>query len=137
MRGGRRSRELPSRTRGRNGTCPALSGLEGGMITILDLKAEFGKLKLLGARTPQMTEVERKGSGGFATLAPFRDGNIFSAKFSGDGAWERHPNGDELGQIVDGSARSYIMAEDGPKSYAVSAGMLVIVPLGTWHRFHA
>ena len=66
------------------------------MITILDLKAEFEKLTLLRGRTPQTTEVERKGSGAFATLAPFRDGNIFSAKFAGDGAWERHPNGDEL-----------------------------------------
>src|SRR5215471_15499129 len=63
---------------------------EGGMITILDLKAEFAKLALLRGRTPQMTEVERKASGAFATLAPFRDGNIYSAKFSGDGAWERH-----------------------------------------------
>jgi hypothetical protein len=98
------------------------------MITILDLKAEFAKLKLLRGRTPQMTEGDRKGSGGFATLAPYRDGNIFSAKFSGDGAWERHPNGDELVQIVEGSATLYIMAEDGPKTYAVSAGMLVIAP---------
>src|SRR2546428_5153345 len=76
--------------------------MEGRMITILDLKAEFAKLTLLRGRTPQTTEVERKGSGAFATLAPFRDGNIFSAKFAGDGAWERHPNGDELVQIVDG-----------------------------------
>src|SRR2546426_7680526 len=29
------------------------------------------------------------------------------------------------------------MTEDGPKSYAVSAGMIVIVPQGTWHRFHS
>src|SRR5437899_1958591 len=111
--------------------------MEGRMITILDLKAEFAKLMLLRGRTPQMTEVERKGSGGFATLAPFRDGNIFSAKFAGDGAWERHPNGDELVQIVDGSATLHIMSEDGPKSFAVSAGMLVIVPQRTWHRFHS
>ena len=107
------------------------------MVTILDLKAEFAKLTLLRGRTPQMTEVDRKGSGGFATLAPFRDGNIFSAKFSGDGAWERHPNGDELVQIVDGSATLHIVAEDGPRSYPVSAGMLIIVPQGTWHRFQS
>jgi hypothetical protein len=56
------------------------------MITILSLKAELDKLTLLRGRTPQMTEVARKGSGAF------------------DGAWERHPNGDELVQIVDGSA---------------------------------
>ena len=107
------------------------------MITILDLKAEFAKLTLLRGRTPQTTEVERKGSGAFATLAPFRDGNIFSAKFAGDGAWERHPSGDELVQIVDGSATLHIMTEDGPKSFALSAGMMVIVPQGTWHRFHS
>src|SRR5437667_12359865 len=111
--------------------------MEGRMITILDLKAAFAKLTLLRGRTPQMTEVERKGSGGFATLAPFRDGNIFSAKFAGDGAWERHPNGEELVQVVDGSATLHIMTEDGPKSFAVSAGMIVIVPQGTWHRFHS
>src|SRR5262249_37739017 len=110
---------------------------EGEMLTILDLKAEFSKLKLLRGRRPQMTESDRKGSGGLAKLAPVPDGNIFSAKFSGDGAWERHPSGDELVQIVDGSATLYIMAEDGPKTYAVSAGMLVIVPQGTWHRFHS
>jgi mannose-6-phosphate isomerase-like protein (cupin superfamily) len=107
------------------------------MITILDLKAESAKLTLQRGRTPKMTEVERKGSGGFATLAPFRDGNIFSAKFAGDGAWERHPNGDELVQIVDGSATLHIMAEDGQKSYPVNAGMMVIVPQNTWHRFHS
>jgi len=107
------------------------------MITILDLKAEFAKLTLLRGRTPQMTEDDRKVSGAFATLAPFRDGNIFSAKFAGDGAWERHPNGDELVQIVDGSATLHMMTEDGPTSYAVSAGMMVIVPQGTWHRFHS
>jgi len=107
------------------------------MITILDLKTEFAKLTLLPGRTPEMTEVQRKGSRGFATLAPFRDGNIFSAKFAGNGAWERHPNGDELVQIVDGSATLHMMTEEGPQSYAVSAGMIVIVPQGTWHRFHS
>src|SRR5215467_2542855 len=111
--------------------------MEGRMITILNLKSELDKLPLLRGRTPQMTEVERKASGAFATLAPFRDGNIFSAKFAGDGAWERHPNGDELVQIIDGSATLHTMTDDGPKSYAVSAGMLVIVPQGTWHRFHS
>ena len=97
------------------------------MITIIDLKAELGKLNMLRGRRPETTEAERKGSGAFATLSPFRDGNIFSAKFSGDGAWERHPNGDELVQVVDGSTTLHIMTEDGPQSYALSAGMVVIV----------
>ena len=58
---------------------------------------------MLRGRRPDMTEAERKATGAFATLAPYRDGNIFSAKFAGDGAWERHPNGDELVQVVDGA----------------------------------
>ena len=40
-------------------------------------------------------------------------------------------------QIVDGSATLHVMTDDGPKSYAVSAGMTVIVPQGTWHRFQS
>jgi mannose-6-phosphate isomerase-like protein (cupin superfamily) len=107
------------------------------MITILDLKTEFAKLMLLRGRTPQTTESERKASGAFATLAPFCDGNIYTAKFAGDGAWERHPNGDELVQIIDGSGTLHIMTDDGATSYPVSAGMMIIVPQGTWHRFHS
>jgi mannose-6-phosphate isomerase-like protein (cupin superfamily) len=107
------------------------------MITVLDLNAELGKLAMLRGRRPETTEAERKASGGFATLAPLRDGNIFSAKFAGDGAWERHPNGDELVQVVDGSTILHIMTEEGPQSYALSAGIVVIVPQGAWHRFHS
>jgi mannose-6-phosphate isomerase-like protein (cupin superfamily) len=105
------------------------------MITIIDLNSELAKLTMLRGRKPQMREADRKGA--FATLAPFRDGNIFSAKFSGDGAWERHPSGDELVQIVEGATTLYIMTADGPQSYALSAGMIAIVPQGSWHRFQS
>jgi len=107
------------------------------VLTIIDLKAQLAKLNMLRGRRPEMTEADRKGSGAFATLAPFRDGNIFSAKFAGDGAWERHPNGDELVQVVDGSTTLHIMTEAGPQSHKLSAGMIVIVPQGAWHRFHS
>jgi mannose-6-phosphate isomerase-like protein (cupin superfamily) len=105
------------------------------VITIIDVKAELEKLTMLRRRVPQMTETERRGTGAFATLAPFRDGNIFSAKFAGAGAWERHPNGDELVQIVDGSTTLHFMAEQGLQSFALGAGTIVIVPQGMWHRF--
>ena len=105
------------------------------MITIIDIKAELAKLTPLRGRRPEMTEAERKGTGAFATLSPFRDGNIFSAKFAGEGAWERHPNGDELVQIVEGSTTFHLMTDDGPQSFALGAGTMVIVPQGMWHRF--
>jgi mannose-6-phosphate isomerase-like protein (cupin superfamily) len=107
------------------------------MITIIDLKAELGKLTMLRGRRPDVLEEKRKASGAFATLAPYRDGNIFSAKFAGDGAWERHPNGDELVQVIDGTTTLHIITADGPKSFELSAGMVVIVPQGAWHRFHS
>ena len=81
------------------------------MITILDLNAEFAKLRMLRGRTPETTQAEREGA--FARLAPYRDGAIFTAKFAGDGAWERHPNGDEIVQIVDGATTLHFMTEEG------------------------
>jgi mannose-6-phosphate isomerase-like protein (cupin superfamily) len=105
------------------------------MITILDLNAEFAKLKMLRGRTPETTQEERAGA--FARLAPYRDGAIFTAKFAGDGAWERHPNGDEIVQIVDGATTLHIMTEAGPQSLSLKAGMVAIVPQNTWHRFEA
>jgi len=107
------------------------------VVTILDLKTELGKLNTLHGRRPDMLEEERKASGAFATLAPYRDGNIFSARFSGAGAWERHPNGDELVQIVDGSTTFHFVTEDGPQSRELKAGMMVVVPQGMWHRFES
>lgn len=103
------------------------------MITIIDLKGELAKLTMLRGRTPQMTRAERQGSSG--RLAEYRDGGIFASRFAGKGYWERHPNGDELVQIVEGATTLHLMTEDGPQSLALTAGMLAVVPQGAWHRF--
>src|SRR5215472_306575 len=108
---------------------------EATIITILDLKAEFAKLTMLKGRTPTMPAEQREGA--FARLAPYRDGAIFSAKFAGTGAWERHPQGDEIVQIVDGATILHLMTEAGRQSLQLSAGMMAIVPQGTWHQFEA
>jgi mannose-6-phosphate isomerase-like protein (cupin superfamily) len=103
--------------------------------TILDINAEFAKLKMLRGRTPETPEADRQGA--FARLAPYRDSAINVAKFSGEGPWERHINGDEIVQVVDGATTLHIMFEDGPQSFALKEGMVVIVPQGNWHRFEA
>ena len=105
------------------------------MLTILDMNAEFAKLKMLRGRKPETPEAERQGS--FARLAPYRDSAINAAKFSGEGPWERHPNGDEIVQIVEGATTVHLMTADGPQSVALKAGMVIIVPQNTWHRFVA
>ena len=107
------------------------------MVAILDLKATLAKMPMMQGRRPESTEAERKATGAFVTLTPYRDGNIYSAKFSGRAAWERHPNGDELVQIVDGATSVDIIVDGKIETYALSAGMTVVVPQGAWHRFHA
>jgi len=107
------------------------------VINIIDLKGTLGGMPMMQGRRPESTEAERKATGAFVTLAPFRDGNIYSAKFAGRAAWERHPNGDELVQIIDGSTRVDIIVDDTVHTHELAAGMTIVVPQGAWHRFHA
>jgi mannose-6-phosphate isomerase-like protein (cupin superfamily) len=105
------------------------------MLTVLDLDAEFQRLEMLSGRRPETPEADRRKA--FRRLAPYRDSAINIAKFQGEGPWERHPNGDEIVQVVDGRVTFYLMTENGPQAHPLKAGMLVIVPQGAWHRFAA
>ena len=100
--------------------------------SIVDLNAELGKLTMF-RRRPQSTAEERKGS--VANLATYRDGLALAIKASGKDHWERHLAGDELVQILDGSAVLEIVCDDGPpQSFALRAGMVAVIPQGAWHR---
>jgi mannose-6-phosphate isomerase-like protein (cupin superfamily) len=105
------------------------------MIRAVDVKTELAGLPVLHERSATTPPDEVRAA--FATLAPFRDGSIFVGRFSGDTAWERHRNGDELVHVLDGAATLTIMTGDGPRSFALTAGMLIVVPQGHWHRFEA
>lgn len=104
------------------------------MPTIIDLNAEAAKLTMFRGLTPQTTRAERKGS--TTQLAPYRDGLLLLGKSAGTGHWETHPE-DELICVLDGSATLDIVREDGPQSFALTAGMIAIVPRSAWHRFHS
>jgi mannose-6-phosphate isomerase-like protein (cupin superfamily) len=102
------------------------------MPSIIDLTAEVAKLKMF-RRTPAATAADRKGS--VADLAPYRDGLLLAIKASGKDHWERHLAGAELVHILDGSATLEIVCDDGPpKSFALRAGMVAVIPQGAWHR---
>ncbi|MGA3001624.1 MAG: cupin domain-containing protein [Acetobacteraceae bacterium] len=105
------------------------------MPIVLDLKAEFARLEMLKNRTPTSSDAARKGA--FARVAPYRDGAIFAAKFAGTSAWERHPQGDEIVQIVDGATTLHLMTAAGRQSLTLTAGMLAVVPQNVWHQFEA
>ena len=101
---------------------------------IIDLNAEAAKLTMFRGQTPQTTRAERKGS--TTQLARYRDGLLLLGKSAGTGHWETHPE-DELVHVLDGTATLDIVQEDGPHSFALSAGMIAIVPPGAWHRFRS
>lgn len=105
------------------------------MVDVVDLKAEFARLTMLRARTPTSSDAERAQSIG--RPAPYRDGAIFTAKFAGKSAWERHPQGDEIVHIVDGTTTLHLITEEGRQSVTLGAGMLVVVPQNAWHQFEA
>ncbi len=105
------------------------------MIHPVDLNQDLAGLVKLEGRGEHTTEEEAQAS--FARLAEFRDGGIFAAHFSGCSGWERHPKGDEIVQILEGATRFDIIVDDEMTSHELSAGMLVVVPRGCWHRFES
>lgn len=105
------------------------------MVAVVDLKAELGRLTMLKGRTPTTPAAVREGA--FARLTPYRDGAMFAGKFAGTSAWERHPQGEEIVQILEGAATLHLMTEEGRQSLALGAGMIVVVPQNMWHQFEA
>ena len=108
--------------------------MERRTLTIIDLNAEAAKLTMFRGQTPQTTRAERKGS--TTQLARYRDGLLLLGKSAGSGHWETHPE-DELVCVLDGAATFDIVQPDGPASFALSAGMIAVVPPGVWHRFRS
>ena len=105
------------------------------MIRAVDVRSVLADLPVLHSRSVNTPADEARAA--FAVLAPFRDGSVFAGSFDGETPWERHAKGDELVHVLDGAATLTIMTADGPESLELSAGMLVVVPQGHWHRFVA
>ena len=105
------------------------------MIKVVDIRAELAGRPVLRGRSVDTPADDAKTA--FAVLAPFRDGSIFAGSFSGETPWERHQKGDELVHILEGAATLTVMMDNGPESCKMTAGTLIVVPQGYWHRFHA
>ncbi len=71
----------------------------------------------------------------FRQLAKFNQGHV--GVFWADGGrspWERHPDDDELLQILEGEVLVTVLTEEGPVETRVPAGSSFVVPRGHWHR---
>jgi mannose-6-phosphate isomerase-like protein (cupin superfamily) len=107
------------------------------MIEPILLEDQLRGLTVLANRGENTTEAEVEAA--FATLGTgdFRDAGVFLGAFDGNAGWERHLKGDELVQILAGSTRFDIIVDDEKQTLELSAGMLVVVPRGCWHRFRS
>jgi mannose-6-phosphate isomerase-like protein (cupin superfamily) len=104
------------------------------MPAIIDLNAATEKLTTFRGRTPRTTFAEREGTA--VRLADYRDGMLLLNKSAGTGHWETHP-ADELVYVLDGALTLDIVEQDTVRSFELTAGMMVIVPPGAWHRVHS
>lgn len=102
---------------------------------VVDINETVASLPLLKGRTPETEGAEAAAA--FATIASTENGAVFTGSFEGQSAWERHPNGDELVQIIGGETQLTILYENAPVVLEMKAGMVTIVPRGCWHQFKA
>ena len=105
------------------------------MLRAIDINAELAKSSFSHGPGKDTTAAEQ--SDAFITLAPYRDGGIFCGHFRGESQWERHQKGEEIVHILDGATTLTIMTDDGPQSFEMTAGMMIVVPQGHWHLFQA
>ena len=102
------------------------------MAQAYDLEEVLDTVTFLEGRTP-LTDTK----GTFARVADYRDGGIFTGGFFGTSQWERHPNGDEIVQILKGSVTLTLKSGEKTESVDLKAGMIAIVPQNAWHQFYA
>lgn len=101
----------------------------------VDINATVASLPLLKGRTPKTEGAVAAAA--FATIATTENGGVFTGSFEGQSAWERHPNGDELVQVIDGETQLTVLHEDVPIVLNMKTGMVTVVPRGCWHQFNA
>ena len=91
------------------------------MITAVDLHRDLAGLPMLKERYGHPTDAESLKS--FATLAAYRDGGIFATHFRGSSGWERHPQGDEVVQILEGATRFDVIVDEGLQLVRIRVGI--------------
>jgi len=101
--------------------------------TPVSIQETFKKVKYLEGRTPETTDEEAKKSS--AKLSDYRDGGVFITHYSGNSEWERHSNGDELVQVIEGETTLILLANNNENPHLLREGELLVVPKNMWHRF--
>ncbi len=99
----------------------------------ISLRKAFGRLTFLPNRTPGMPDEALDAA--FARLADYRDGAVFIGHYAGNSEWERHGAGDEIVYALDGETTLFVWTGNEERAHRLSAGEMIVVPQGYWHRF--
>lgn len=94
----------------------------------------LSSLKQLPNRTPAMAFGEQTGEW-FAEVSPYRDGGVYVSYYSGSSEWERHPNGDEVVMVLEGTTTAILLNDGKEERFFLAKNELVVVLRGVWHRF--
>ena len=93
-------------------------------------------LKHLANRSPAMA-FGQDTSEAFAEVVPYRDGAVYVSYYSGSSEWERHPNGDEVVMVLEGTTTVVLLGNASEERHFLAVNELVVIPVGVWHRFEA
>jgi mannose-6-phosphate isomerase-like protein (cupin superfamily) len=99
----------------------------------ISINDAISQLTFLPNRTPAGGDEESADA--FKRLADYRDGAIFVGHWAGHSEWERHGAGDEIVMVIDGATTIFFLDGDTERAASLQPGELVVVPMGTWHRF--
>lgn len=100
--------------------------------TPIDISATIDGLDFLPDRRPAMGETALNWA---TELSTYRDGGIFAVHYAGESEWERHPVGDEVVMVIDGSTTMTILIDGVEHQHTLGPMGMIVVPQGTWHRF--
>ena len=104
------------------------------MIEKKSLTEILGRLTHLPGRTPEMA-FDGAADRAFAEVAAYREGGISVGYYSGSSEWERHPVGDEIVMVLEGSTTVIVLVDGEQQRIQLSAGEVLVVPQNHWHRF--
>ena len=91
------------------------------------------KAILAGIPAGEITTAEQDAAA-FPRLASFDSGAVYVGRLAGQSPWECHPDADELLHILEGEVEVTLFRDYGPEIEIVSAGSVIVVPKGIWHR---
>ncbi|AJQ93500.1 cupin domain-containing protein [Gynuella sunshinyii] len=99
----------------------------------ISIQEALNTLTFFSGRTPYSTDAETADA--FSCLSEFQNGGLYVGHYQGNSEWERHGYGDELVMVIDGQTTLFIWQDDHETAHTLTAGSLIVVPQGLWHRF--